>query len=60
MTTRDIVVIRPNGDPYGRGFDGRISTDGGETWTYRGDIGARSRAWWRDYCRRNNYILRVE
>src|SRR3990167_10826800 len=55
---RDIIEIQPNGDPYGSGFTGIESTDNGQSWFYRGDIGARPRWWWRNYCRRENIILR--
>jgi hypothetical protein len=57
---RGIIEIRPNGDPYGRGFVGSESTDGGHSWFYRGDVGAQPRWWWRDYCRREGHILRQE
>ena len=54
----DIIEIYPNGDPYGRGFQGSQSIDGGVSWIFRGDIGPRPRWWWRQYCRKNNYKLR--
>jgi hypothetical protein len=57
---RTIIEIQVNGDPYGSGFLGSQSDDGGNSWCYRGDIGAQTREWWRTYCRRNNYILRYE
>ena len=53
-----IIELTHNGDPYGRGFVGALTVDGGESWIYCGDIGARSRWWWRCYCRRHGYILR--
>lgn len=53
-----IVELSPNGDPYGRGYTGTYTLDGGKTWFYRGDIGAQPRRWWRQYCRRNGYTLR--
>jgi len=55
---RKIIELQHNGDPYGRGFVGSESPDNGNSWFYRGDIGAQSRAWWRYYCWKNNYILR--
>lgn len=55
---RRIIEIQMNGDPYGSGFVGSESTDGGKSWFYRGDVGARSREWWRNYCRRENCTLR--
>ncbi len=58
MDNRTIIEIRPNGDPFGRGFEGCQSEDNGESWFYRGDIGARSRAWWRAYARKINAVLR--
>lgn len=58
--SRDILLIKPTGDPYGRGWEAIQSTDGGQTWFYRGDLGRRSRGWWRDYARRMGYTLRVE
>ena len=61
---REIVEIRPNGDPYGRGFVGVQYKDQAEYDTgigvYRGDFGAQNREFWRQYCRKNNYILRYE
>jgi hypothetical protein len=53
-----IIELQHNGDPYGSGFTGSESTDGGESWFYRGDVGAMPRWWWRNYCRRTNKILR--
>ena len=53
-----IIEIHPNGDPFGRGFTGSQSDDGGLSWYYRGDIGAMPRRWWRAYCRLNYYTLR--
>ena len=55
---RRIIEIRPNGDPFGRGYVGSETEDNGHSWFYRGDIGAQSRAWWRAYCRRITAILR--
>jgi len=55
---RDIIEIQTNGDPYGNGFVASHSCDNGHSWVYRGDIGARSREFWRNYCRKNDYILR--
>lgn len=55
---RPIIEIQANGDPYGRGFVASESKDGGNSWFYRGDVGARSRAWWRVYARRCGAILR--
>ena len=56
--TRSIIEIQVNGDPYGRGYVGSQSDDNGHSWYYRGDIGAQTRQYWRNYCRRKNYILR--
>lgn len=53
-----IIELRPNGDPYGRGFVGSESRDGGITWVYRGDAGARSREWWRREARALSAVLR--
>jgi hypothetical protein len=58
MTTRSIIDIYMNGDPYGAGFEGSQSDDGGHSWYFRGDIGAKSREWWRTYARQINAILR--
>lgn len=55
---RPVVQLRPNGDYCGRGFTGSQSTDGGRSWYYRGDIGARPRWWWRGYCGRLGFALR--
>lgn len=56
----DIIEIRPNGDPFGSGFTATMSTDGGKTWFYRGDIGARSEKFWRRYCKEHGYGFRKE
>lgn len=53
-----IIELNVNGDPYGRGYTGSESVDNGKTWYYRGDVGAMPRSWWRNYCRKNNIILR--
>ena len=58
--SQNIIAIKPTGDPYGRGWEGSQSTDGGQTWFYRGDIGRQSRQWWRAYARREGASLRVE
>lgn len=62
--TRAILVLRPNGDPYGMGYYAIEYKDQSEYLTgygsYRGDIGNQSRSYWRAYARRNNYILRSE
>jgi hypothetical protein len=55
---RPILELSENGDPFGSGYTASESTDGGVTWYYRGDIGARPRSFWRDYARRNGKILR--
>ena len=59
---KPIIEIEPNGDPYGSGYTGVEYTSQAEYNTgigvYRGDIGARPRAWWRSYCFENGYILR--
>lgn len=47
---KPILELQPNGDPYGKGYTASESTDGGLSWFYRGDIGARSRNWWRRYA----------
>lgn len=53
-----IIEISPNGDPYGKGFVGSETNDGGESWFYMGNIGAQSRNFWRLYANKNGYILR--
>jgi len=55
---KPILELSHNGDPYGTGFVASESTDGGETWFYRGDIGAMPRSKWRHYARQHRYILR--
>jgi hypothetical protein len=55
---RSIIEIYPNGDPYGRGFQGSQSDDNGHSWYFRGDVSPAPRWWWRNYARRNNAILR--
>jgi len=53
---RKLLELSPNGDPFSRGFTASERTENG--WVYRGDIGARSRSWWRNYARKNGYKLR--
>ena len=53
-----VIELQHNGDPYGTGFVGSQSRDGGVTWVYRGDAGARSRDWWRREARALNAVLR--
>jgi hypothetical protein len=53
-----IIELQHNGDPYGRGFVGSESRDGGASWIFRGDAGARSRAWWRQEARQMNAVLK--
>lgn len=55
---KTIIEIYVDGDPYGSGFQGSQSDDGGHSWFYRGDIGAMPRLWWRAYCRKCNFTLR--
>lgn len=55
---KPVLGLSVNGDPYGGGFTASESRDGGKSWFYRGDIGARSRSWWRVYARRSGYVLR--
>lgn len=59
MKNSHIIEIYPNGDPFGGGFQGSESTDGGESWVFRGDVGAVPRRWWRNYCQRNKIVLRL-
>lgn len=54
------IEIRPNGDPYGSGYEGSETRDGGESWVYRGDVGAQSLSWWVDYCDREGIALAAE
>lgn len=55
---KDILELTPNGDPYGSGYTASHSSDGGESWFYRGDIGAKPRWWWRRFAFQNGYTLR--
>lgn len=55
---RPVIELTHNGDPYGKGFVASESHNDGGSWYYRGDIGARSRTWWRGYCRTHGYRLR--
>jgi len=56
---KTIIEIRPNGDPFGSGYEGSQSDDGGKSWFYRGDIGAQPRKYWESYCRNKGYTLRT-
>lgn len=52
------IHLSHNGDSFGTGFVGMETENRHDTTGfYRGDIGARSRQWWRNYCRRNNFKL---
>jgi hypothetical protein len=52
------IILSHNGDPYGRGFVGMLADSAtADCGVYMGDIGARPRAWWRHYARRNGYKL---
>jgi hypothetical protein len=53
-----IIELQHNGDPYGRGFTASESHDGGASWFFRGDAGARTRAWWRHEARQIGAVLR--
>jgi hypothetical protein len=55
-----IISIKHNGDPCGKGFYGFQSDDEGQTWHYRGDLGARTRQWWRNYANKYRATLRYE
>lgn len=56
--TRPIIEIYINGDPFGRGFEGSQSDDGGKSWYYRGDVGAQTREYWRQLARVIGAVLR--
>jgi len=58
LKAKPIIEIKLNGDPYGAGYTGSQSDDGGRSWYYRGDVGAQYRRWWRAYCQNQGYILR--
>lgn len=58
MKRLHIIEIYPNGDPYGGGFQGSESEDGGETWFFLGCLSPMPRWWWRSHCRRNKITLR--
>ena len=60
MAKKQIIEIRPNGDPYGKGFTALQSDNGGDSWYFRGDIGAKPRQWWRDYARRIGAVRRCK
>jgi hypothetical protein len=52
------LELAHNGDPYGSGFTATGLENRGDTiGVYFGDIGAKPRAWWRAYARRNGYVL---
>lgn len=57
LKMKKIIELNYNGDPYGKGFTGSESSDGGKTWFYRGDIGAAPRSYWRNYCRKFSITL---
>ena len=50
--------LSPNGDPYGSGFTATETEYRDDNiGVYRGDIGAQTRQWWRDYANRYGYVL---
>ncbi len=52
------IVLSHNGDPFGSGFTGTLQAGRDERYgIYMGDCGAHTRAWWRHYARKHNYIL---
>lgn len=52
------ITIRPNGDPYGRGFVGTMVDFPSDNFgTYMGDISPASLAVWRDVANFRNCIL---
>jgi hypothetical protein len=57
-TPQHVIAICRNGDPFGSGFEGRETTDGGKTWFYRGDVSPMPRRWWRDHAYRVGAVLR--
>jgi hypothetical protein len=60
MQNQVIIELQRNGDPFGGGFEGSQSTDGGKTWFYRGDISPAPRSVWRIVAKREGAILREE
>lgn len=59
---KPLLELRPNGDPYGSGFNAiEYSTKENELngiGVYRGDLGDQPRSFWRHYAKRNEYRLR--
>jgi hypothetical protein len=56
--SRKILKLTHSCDPFVGGFVANVSADKGMTWTYRGDLGARTRSLWREYAKNNNYAIR--
>ncbi len=56
-----IIALQVNGDPYGSGFVATYYKDRAEYATgigvYQGDKGAQTRAFWRNWARRNDCVL---
>ncbi len=59
MSGYKLLVLEPNGDPYGKGFVAHEypSWPNRELSYYRGDLGAQSREWFRRYAKKNNFRL---
>ena len=62
MITTDTIVIEiyPNGDPFGNGYQGSQSNDGGKSWFFRGDVSPQSLEDWRTEAKRIGAVLQRE
>ena len=60
MKRINIIEIQENGDLFGKGYTGTQTDNRGGIWWYRGDIGAKSRRWWREYAKKNDIVLRIK
>lgn len=56
--SRTVLTLVPNGDPFGTGYVAYESVKSVGRDYYRGDLGARTRNYWREVARRSNAILR--
>lgn len=58
-SNKKYIVLEPNGDPYGTGFEGiEMDHPDDRDGIYRGDLSPMSREQWRSYCHRKGFILR--
>lgn len=60
-TKESCICLRPNGDPYGSGYEGtETQFPSDNIGIYRGDIGCQTLDWWRIYAKKHNLYLQMD